>query len=463
MDAFQHTLTASLSDLLDGSTLPDVCETYFNLFDVPIRVFDQHGNLLAEAVHPHPPCLNISQIESGRALCTKTRLKIKNTVPTDHRSLHTIDCFCGLRYSGAPIAYQGDLLGKIVLGPYLPLEQKQVPDAVTGLGPNVDMDPLRERLGTLRPVSSRAIQRIAKAILSVFDAILFSAHKAYVTSQMHLASVRESYRELTEKNRALEEMHEQMQAFERLKSNFLATISHELRTPLTSIIGYSEMLAEGIAGELAEEQQQFVQTIKTKGDELLQLISAILDFSRVETGHLDIHRVETAPKPLIEAAITAAGPLAERRGIRLSKDLESDLPAVAIDPEKVGTALSHLIENAIKFSAPSGAVRVSAATCVPDLAEGTDDGFGFVLLAAPKVLEIAVEDYGIGIPEGEQGQIFAPFTQLDNSSTREHSGAGLGLAIVKHYVEAHGGQVIVSSRVGQGSRFSIRIPIIDPE
>ncbi len=98
---------------------------------------------------------------------------------------------------------------------------------------------------------------------------------------------------------------------------------------------------------------------------------------------------------------------------------------------------------------------------VPDDEEAPDDGFGFVLMASPKQLEISVEDHGIGIAEGDQGEIWSPFSQLDNSSTREHGGAGLGLAVVKHYTEAHGGQVLVDSNVDEGSKFMMRIPVVD--
>jgi signal transduction histidine kinase len=340
---------------------------------------------------------------------------------------------------------------------------EQVPQKLLDLDSSVEKKVIRDLLAEMRGVSKIAITRIVSAMIAVIDVILFNAHKAYVTNEMHLESIRESYRELTEKNRQLEEMNEHINEFERLKANFLSTVSHELRTPLTSIIGYSDMLFEGLAGELGQEQKQFVQTIKTKGDELLKLISSILDFSRFETGHLNLRRLDIDPKELVEKSVANNVDLAKRRGIRLLLDVPGELPTVSVDPERIETSIDHLIENAIKFSTPGAMVKVSAKISPPDEDATEDDGFGFVLMASPEMLEISVEDWGIGISEIEQDQIFAPFSQIDNSSTREQGGAGLGLAVVKHFVEAHGGQVKIQSRAGEGSQFSLWLPMIKEE
>ncbi len=443
---------------MEGSSFREVCEAYYKLFDVPIRVFDKEGNVLAEVTGHLSPCRYVNKFEKGRKECTGTRLRVKKNIP--EKGLAGATCVCGLQYAAAPIYYQNAVVGKVVLGPYLPVESEGAKKEKGTLGGEFEKDELERRIGSMRQVSKKAIEKIVNAIMSVVDVVLFASHKAHVTSQIHLSSIRESYKELAEKNRELESMHEQMREFERLKANFLSTVSHELRTPLTSIIGYSDMLAEGIAGELDPEQQQFVLTIKDKGDELLRLISSILDFSRIETGHLDIRWTKTDPKELIEEAADEADELAKRRGIRLSVDIP-ELPPVWLDPEKIRGAIDHVIENAVKFSTPQGVVKIGARMLDPDEEELPDEGFGFVLMASPKQLEIFIEDYGIGIAEGDQGEIWAPFAQLDNSSTREHGGAGLGLAVVKHYVEAHGGQVLVNSNPGEGSKFMIRIPVVD--
>ncbi len=461
VDFLEKTLEANLADLMDAETFNEVCSNYHELFNMPLRVIDQNGNLVSEAIHFQPVCEYLDTFDAGRKRCREIRLKVKNTTLDGDEVLH-LDCVCSLVYTVAPIRFQGKNLGKIVFGPYLPAAVDQVPEQMLELDSAIEKKVVRDKLKGMRGVSKIAIERIAAAMTSVIDVILFNAHKSYITNEMHLESVRESYRELTEKNRQLEEMNEHIQEFERLKANFLSTVSHELRTPLTSIIGYSDMLFEGLAGELGSEQKQFVQTIKTKGDELLKLISSILDFSRFETGHLNLHLVDIDPRELVEKSVNNSIDLAKRRGINLLLDVPEGMPMVSVDPEGIETAIDHLIENAIKFSSLGAVVKVSAEISQADDNATEDDGFGFVLMASPNMLEISVEDWGIGISETEQDQIFSPFTQIDNSSTREQGGAGLGLAVVKHFVEAHGGQVKIRSSAGEGSRFSLWLPMIEP-
>lgn len=461
-EALDKVLRATLSELVDGSSFSEVCQSYHELFDLPIRIFDKEGNLLTEVVHNSAACNYLRKFNAVHKICADTRVKVKSAFPKADKGLQEIDCVCALRYALAPIVFQGEILGKIVLGPYLPAEIERLPADILELDPGLDPNKVKEKLGKMRRISENGIEKISRAILSVIDIILFSAHKAMVTSQMHISSIRESYKALNEKNRQLAEMNEQMKEFERLKSNFLSTVSHELRTPLTSIIGYSDMLAEGIAGELAEEQRQFVQTIKTKGDELLKLISSILDFSQIETGHLKMHLEKINPKEVIDAAVDANNEIANRRGIRLVVDCNEVPESLMLDPGKIQSVISHLVENAVKFSSPGGVVKVSAQLTRPEEDDAMDnDGVGFVIMASPKTLEISVQDFGTGIAEVDQRRIFEPFTQLDNSSTREHGGSGLGLALVKHYTEAHGGRVIVSSDLGEGSKFMVRIPVVD--
>ncbi|MCP4679911.1 MAG: hypothetical protein GY854_31350 [Deltaproteobacteria bacterium] len=459
MDSIGDSLEVSLSDLLEGSAFQEVLENYYNMFDVSIRVFDEESDLLAEVVRTAPVCRYIGQSEAGLKECTRLRLEVKSATGAGEYS--ALDCMCGLRYAQAPIIFQNATAGKIVLGPFLPSKRNQALDELSKTDSRLDTHVIEEHLGKMRKVSDSAVKKIITALVSVVDVILFSAHRSHVTSQMHIASIRESYRELTDKNRELEEMNEQIQELEHLKANFLATVSHELRTPLTSIIGYSDMLTEGIAGELDEEQAQFVQTIRAKGDELLGLIHSILDFSRIETGHLNIVWVKSNPMELVEDVVKSCQDMADRRGARLVLDVAEDLPEVYLDPEKVRTAVRHIIQNGVKFSPPGGVVKVALRTVSPDEESTPEDDVGFVLMTSPEMLEIAVEDFGTGIAEGDQSRIFSPFTQLDNSSTREHGGSGLGLAVVKHYIEAQGGQVQVSSRLDEGSKFTIWIPIVE--
>ena len=453
-------LTPNLADLVDGGSFQEVLANYNRLFDLPVRVFDADGNLTAEAAAGLPICRAFGKTENGKKRCIATRMKVKKSLPEEKRLL-SVDCRCGLRYTAAPISFQGCLLGKLVVGPYRPSESDRLSrPSIVPPDETVDVSETAPLLETMRRTPMTLVRKIASAMLSVLDAVLFSSHKALVTSEMHIASVRESFNVLQEKNHQLEEMNDRMKEFDRMKSSFLSTISHELRTPLTSIIGYSDMLASGIAGELGEEQQRFIDTIKTKGEELLRLISSILDFSQVETGHLTVDPEIVSPRELIENLVHRSREAASKRGVRLSLNLSDKLHRISLDVAKIQSALAHLIDNAVKFSPVGGVVRVSAEIVPASGDEMSDDGLGFVLLGTPNWLEISVQDFGEGISDEDQTVIFEPFTQLDDSTTREHGGAGLGLALVKQFVSAHNGKVEVHSTRNEGSRFVMRIPAL---
>jgi two-component system, NarL family, sensor histidine kinase BarA len=460
MDTIEPTLKASLRELLDQQTFGEVAQSFGHLFDLPVRIFDGDGNLLVEADKVSATCEYFRSFEPTRDRCTVIRSRLKAYVPAPDAGLQIVTCFSGCAYAVMPVVYQTEALGKIIVGPYLPSELERVPQAVLEIEPRIDVQRLRDHLTSMRRLSAPTVARLSEAVAAVIGSLLFVAHKEHVTNQMHIATVREAFRELSEKNRQLEDMAEERREFDRHKSNFLAMVSHELRTPLTSIIGYSDMLLEGIAGDLGLEQKQFIKTIKTKGDELLKLISSILDFTQMDSGRLTLSRIDVDVSALVAEAVSRLKDQADRRGIQLSTDVADDIPTAPLDPEKMLTALTHLIDNAVKFSPPGGVVKVSARVATASEADGPEDGYGFVLMAALDNLEITIEDFGNGIADADQDEIFAPFTQIDNSSTREHGGAGLGLAIVKHYVEAHGGRVSVRSRMGEGSVFTLRLPLL---
>jgi signal transduction histidine kinase len=268
-----------------------------------------------------------------------------------------------------------------------------------------------------------------------------------------MATVEEASRELTEKNRRLAQAVERLQEADRVKSNFLATVSHELRTPLTSVIGYSEMLLEGIAGELNDEQREYVRTVMEKGDQLLQLITGILDISRMEAGEMKISKSPFELEDVLSTALSTVAPHARRKKLTLHCTLEPGLPLVFGDRDKVRQVLLNLIGNAIKFTPEGG--RIEIAAMVATLAQPAPD----LPADSPRGVRIWVKDSGIGVPLEHQKRVFDPFFQVDNSSTREYGGTGLGLSIVRRLVEAHGGAVWVDSENGKGSTFAFTIPL----
>ncbi|HTQ08256.1 MAG TPA: HAMP domain-containing sensor histidine kinase, partial [Polyangiaceae bacterium] len=268
-------------------------------------------------------------------------------------------------------------------------------------------------------------------------------------------AVRESYRELQSKQDKLQVAYDRLKELDRLKSNFLATVSHELRTPLTSIIGYSEMLLEGIAGE----QREFVTTIREKGEQLLTLIKGLLDLSKLESGTMSLRKATMDVAPLVRDVAQTMAPHAKKKGILLQAEVEAGLPALWADAERLRQVLLNLVENAIKFTSPAGSVTISARLSSLSMGGNAEDG-GLVLLGAQRTaVELRVADTGIGIPESERQRVFDAFYQVDSSSTREQGGTGLGLSIVKRLVEGHDGTVHVEANDPQGTVFVVNIPL----
>lgn len=344
----------------------------------------------------------------------------------------------GLTYVLGLVEFDHDPIGRIAVGPYVVS----------------DREDCEARPPRMRPATARAHLDHLRISL---DLILHARQRASYAAQMHLATIEESYAELLRKNSALEEAFSRLQELDHLKSSFLATISHELRTPLTSIIGYSEMLAEGMCGPLTKEQLEFVQTIRMKGDQLLRLILSLLDLSKLESGTLRMHPISMPIEAVLQDAISTMAPAAAKKGVKVALATQPATPALRADPDRLRQVFVNLLENAVKFPPKGGEVTVSA-----ELVEGgtSADAGGLVLLAPMnRDVEIRVADTGIGIPAHERSRIFDPFYQVDQSSTREQGGAGLGLAIVKRIVEAHGGRIRVEANAPKGTVFVVTLPV----
>ncbi|HLM48629.1 MAG TPA: HAMP domain-containing sensor histidine kinase, partial [Myxococcaceae bacterium] len=282
-------------------------------------------------------------------------------------------------------------------------------------------------------------------------ALLAAGQKSYLTGQVHLETVLETQRVLETQNAQLMRLNQRLKEADRLKSSFLGTVSHELRTPLSSIIGYSEMLAEGLVGGLNPEQTQFVRTIIEKGNTLLKLISSILDMSQIEAGKVRLAFEWVDVQELVQSALTSVMPQAQRKGLQLDVRMPGGVQErVVADREKLRQVVVNLLANAVKFTPGGGRVEVRLSAIGPQRELGVE---GY---------RIEVEDTGVGIPEDQRERIFQSFYQVDDSPTREYGGAGLGLAIVKSYVEGHGGRVSLTSEVGRGSCFGVVLPLEPP-
>ena len=446
---------ADLQDVVDRDALREICRSFFDLFNLSVRIYGGSGKLLASVSEPVELYQYLQGFKAGNALVGDTVDTVKRLVPTGE-AVERHETVTGAVYDVVPITYQGRAVGRFVIGPFVPAELEQVPKALIRIDRSVDRMKLRDLLMKMPRVREATAERITDHLRSVIDLLLFSSHRAHLTSEMHVASVRESYRELAEKTAKLQGAYDRLKELDQLKSNFLATVSHELRTPLTSIIGYSEMLEANIAGELNEEQREFIGTIHQKGNQLLGLISSLLDLSKLEQGVMRLAPQPVDPGELMEDLERTFAPHAHKKGIGIEVTVASDLPALHADPLRLKQILANLAENAIKFTPEGGTVRL-----VAEATEWEDDGgdFGAVLMGSTRsAVAFRISDTGIGMPSQELERIFDAFYQVDGSSTREHGGTGLGLSIVKRLVDAHGGEVSVESEQGKGTTFSVIIP-----
>jgi signal transduction histidine kinase len=449
----------TLGDLLDLPSFSDVVRSFCELYRVGIKVLDARGTKLADMkVGNGDFCGLVFNQPEGRLRCSATVARLKDgplpglpgarAVPEvpQARGALALTCFTGLRYLVMPVSWEGDMLGRVIFGPFTPEELRELPPTLTDIA-GLDLAQAQQHLTKVRRAPERTVAQVMAHFALVLGTLVAAGQKTYLTSQVHIEATLESHHALEEKNERLEAMNARLKELDKLKSSFLATVSHELRTPLTSIIVYSEMLSEGLAGPLNPEQVEYVKTIVDKGEALLKLISSILDLSQIEAGKVRLSFEPLDVGELVSSALSSVVPQAQKKGVHLTLDRpEAPQPFVEADRDKLRQVVVNLLANAVKFTASGGQVRVALSPVGPQPELGAE---GY---------RLAVEDTGVGIPTEQFERIFQSFYQVDNSSTREFGGAGLGLAIVKSYVHGHGGQVKVASQLGAGSSFCLVLP-----
>jgi PAS domain S-box-containing protein len=254
-------------------------------------------------------------------------------------------------------------------------------------------------------------------------------------------------RDLTERRaaqlKAVEDARRLAQSEEanRTKSSFLAAMSHELRTPLNAIAGYADLLLAGVAGELTEQQRQYVERVHAGQKHLLGVINDILNFSRIEAGQLRYDIEPTSLRDCIETVVPLVEPQTRAKSVALIDSAPDEIRVLA-DGSKVEQILINLLSNAVKFTASGGSITLYSGV------EG-DEGF------------IAVRDTGIGISAADLEAIFQPFVQVGRSLTSPHEGTGLGLAISSDLARGMRGSLSAESTLGEGSVFTLRLPLVE--
>ena len=226
---------------------------------------------------------------------------------------------------------------------------------------------------------------------------------------------------------------------DRMKSDFVSIVSHELRTPLTSIKGYLDLISIGAAGPVTKQQKSFLAIARDNAERLSELVTDLLDISRIESGKTDLSVQVVSMREIVEEVATVLRKEFQDRGLSLTLDLPADLPEILGDPNRISQILTNLLSNAYKYTAQGGAtVR---ARRMPD------------------AIQVDVADTGIGISVEDQGKLFTRFFRVDDPAVRQQPGTGLGLHITKSLVEMHNGQIWLQSQPGTGSTFSFTLPL----
>jgi signal transduction histidine kinase len=280
-------------------------------------------------------------------------------------------------------------------------------------------------------------KRAAELIIANNELAFQNAEKEKRAAELVIAN-----KELVYQNEEKEKRAAELMQANRLKSTFLANMSHELRTPMNAIIGFSELLIDQRVGALNEKQLDYLNDIYTSAGHLLRLINDILDIAKIEAGKIELTIDSFSISEAIEEVIKILKPIADKSRVSITCKLSDDINIISLDKNKFRQILYNLLSNAIKFNNPEGTVIVETELY----------GAGFFIMQ--------VKDTGTGIAPEDMDKLFIPFVQLDtDGATRKHEGTGLGLALTKTITELHGGKLKVESAAGQGSVFSVIMPI----
>jgi signal transduction histidine kinase len=397
------------------------------------RVLDEQGLLLAAAGQP-----SASAAHGASAVDSSAPIPVGSDVWEFRASLGITD------EPASPAVVLGTAAVGISLEPLAALRRGRLTSATV-------FALLSALLGVLGAgLLARAMTRPLRALVDATDRISRGDFAARVAvggpdEVGHLAGSFNAMAESIARSRtAIEEKVRELERANHLKSEFMATVSHELRTPLNVILGYTEMLVGGAGGDVSPEQAEMLATIERYSRDQLELITSILDFTRLSSGKVSLNVERFALVPLLREIETQQRVRLSGKDVGLSVTVDPEVGEVETDRVKLQEICRNLVDNAVKFT-EAGTISVRA------------------YLAGSGWLAIDVADSGPGIPPEDVESVFEAFHQLGESSTRSTGGVGLGLSIVRQLAEALGGSVSVSSKVGEGSVFRVVIPCVPVE
>jgi signal transduction histidine kinase len=283
-------------------------------------------------------------------------------------------------------------------------------------------------------------------ILIVSIALLMTVYGSFILKRQVNARTRELKKinaemeqRIIDRTAELAQAMEKAKAADKIKSAFLATMSHELRTPLNSIIGFTGIMLQGLAGPLNEEQHKQLSMIQNSSRHLLSLINDVLDISKIEAGQLELSPNPFLLKLSIDKILKLISPLAEKKGLSLKFDITEDIGTINADQRRLEQVIMNLLNNAVKFT-EKGNIHITCRT-------------------QDRLCILSVADTGIGMEQEEIPKLFQPFHQIDTGIARKTEGTGLGLSICKRILEMMNGSIIVQSEFGKGSIFTVSFPL----
>lgn len=283
-------------------------------------------------------------------------------------------------------------------------------------------------------------RRVMSDGIEINRSYAFSAHPIRYMDEEMVMLIIEDVTDRSQQKEVLEIKNKELEAINEQKNRFLSIASHDLRNPIAAIQACSNLLLSSLEGQVDEDQRNLLDIIFTKSQYSLNLISDLLDYSKIEAGKLNLYLQEEDVSSFLNYIFQNYTILARQNKINLNLNIIKPLPKIKIDKNRVEQVINNLIDNALKYSLPDDLINVSC---------GRDGEYIF----------ISVEDQGPGIPKEELDKIFNAFHKVETSFHSKRNGSGLGLAIVKKITDAHQGQVEVESVFEKGSKFTIKLPI----